>query len=74
MLSSGIITLAVLAAILLAIAGGDELRLLPLYAIGVFVGFTLSQAGMARFWRRIGAVGPEGVLVTRLTRAAYGRP
>jgi amino acid transporter len=47
----GITVLAVAAAILLVLAKGDTLALVPLFAIGVFVGFTLSQAGMVRHWR-----------------------
>jgi amino acid transporter len=48
----GVIVLAVLAAALLVIADGNTQRLVPLFAIGVFVGFTLSQAGMVRHWRQ----------------------
>jgi amino acid transporter len=47
----GVIVLAVAAAILLILAGGNTQRLVPLFAIGVFVGFTLSQAGMVSHWR-----------------------
>ena len=47
----GISVLAVLAAILLVVARGDTQALIPVFAIGVFVGFTLSQAGMVRHWR-----------------------
>ncbi len=46
----GIIVLAVMAAILLVVARGDTQALIPVFAIGVFVGFTLSQAGMVRHW------------------------
>jgi len=46
----GISVLAVAAAILLVVAQGNTLALVPLFAIGVFVGFTLSQAGMVRHW------------------------
>ncbi|HBX68759.1 MAG TPA: amino acid permease [Chloroflexi bacterium] len=50
--SNGIIALGVLSAILLVMFGGDTHRLLPLYAAGVFLSFTLSQAGMVvRWWR-----------------------
>lgn len=48
----GVIVLAVLAAALLVVADGSTQRLVPLFAIGVFVGFTLSQAGMVRHWRQ----------------------
>jgi len=47
----GVVVLAVAAGILLVLSGGDTQRLVPLFAIGVFVGFTLSQAGMVRHWR-----------------------
>src|SRR6266851_396055 len=46
----GISVLAVAAAILLVVAQGNTLALVPLFAIGVFVGFTLSQVGMVRHW------------------------
>ena len=47
----GISVLAVFAAILLVVARGDTQALIPVFAIGVFVGFTLSQTGMVRHWR-----------------------
>jgi amino acid transporter len=46
----GITVLAVVAAILLVVARGNTQALIPVFAIGVFVGFTLSQAGMVRHW------------------------
>ena len=46
----GVTVLAVFAAILLVVARGDTQALIPVFAIGVFVGFTLSQAGMVRHW------------------------
>ena len=46
----GVSVLAVAAAILLVVAKGNTQALIPLFAIGVFVGFTLSQAGMVRHW------------------------
>jgi amino acid transporter len=46
----GIYFLTVTAALLLIATGGDMNTLVPLFAIGVFVGFTLSQAGMVRHW------------------------
>jgi amino acid transporter len=48
--SNGIIVLATLSALLIIISGGDTENLIPLYAIGVFVPFTLSQAGMMKRW------------------------
>jgi amino acid transporter len=47
----GVVVLAVAAAVLLIASRGDTQALIPLFAIGVFVGFTLSQAGMVRHWR-----------------------
>ena len=49
--SNGIIILAALAALLLILFHGDTHALIPLYAVGVFVSFTLSQAGMVRRWQ-----------------------
>jgi amino acid transporter len=51
--SFGIVTLALLAAILIIVFGGDTGALLPLYAIGVFSSFTLSQSGMVARWMRL---------------------
>ncbi len=51
--SFGIITLGVLAGLLIVIFSGETDALLPLYAIGVFTSFTLSQSGMVvRWWRK----------------------
>lgn len=52
--SNGVIILAVLSAILVAAFKGDTSRLIPLYAVGVFLSFTLSQSGMVRHWLREG--------------------
>jgi amino acid transporter len=52
--SRGIVTLAVLASLLILIFKASVTALIPLYAIGVFLSFTLSQAGMARRWWKIG--------------------
>ncbi len=48
--SNGIIILGFFACLLLVIFQGDTHALIPLYAIGVFVSFTLSQAGMVKRW------------------------
>ncbi|WP_407311976.1 APC family permease [Desulfosporosinus sp. SB140] len=50
--SNGIITLSLLSAVLLVVFDGDTHNLLPLYAIGVFLSFTLSQVGMVVHWRK----------------------
>ncbi|MGW2934987.1 APC family permease [Streptomyces sp. NPDC001156] len=46
----GVLALALLAAVLLIAVDADTHRLIPLFAIGVFIGFTLSQAGLVRHW------------------------
>lgn len=51
--SNGIIVLSAIAAILIIVFRGDVALLLPLYAIGAFSSFTLSQFGMVMRWRRI---------------------
>ena len=50
--ANGIVVLAVLAGALLIAVGGNTNTLIPLFAIGVFIGFTLSQAGLVVHWRR----------------------
>jgi amino acid transporter len=52
--SNGIYVLALLTGGLLALFGGVTDRLIPLYAVGAFMAFTLSQAGMVRHWMRVG--------------------
>jgi amino acid transporter len=46
----GVVVLAVAAALLLVVSGGNTQALIPLFAVGVFIGFTLSQVGMVRHW------------------------
>jgi amino acid transporter len=48
--SNGMIVLAVLTAILIVVFGGDSHALIPLFAVGVFLAFTLSQSGMVVHW------------------------
>jgi len=50
--SHGIIVLASIAAGLIVLFGGETHLLIPLYAVGVFIDFTISQSGMIRHWRR----------------------
>jgi amino acid transporter len=50
--SWGIVLLAAVAFLLLAAFGGDTHALIPLYSVGVFICFTLSQVGMVRHWLR----------------------
>ncbi|MFB7051820.1 APC family permease [Streptomyces vinaceus] len=46
----GVLALAAVSAALLVLSGGDTNTLVPLFAIGVFVGFTICQVGMVRHW------------------------
>jgi amino acid transporter len=50
--SNGIVILAFLAVVLIVIFKGQEQAMLPLYAVGVFLSFTLSQSGMVVHWLR----------------------
>jgi amino acid transporter len=85
--SHGIIALAVVAAAVFAGFGGKVDALIPLYAVGVFLAFTLAQSGMVMHWRRhrdrhwrkaaltnaVGAVLSAIVLaVTAITKFAHG--
>ncbi len=57
--SRGIAALALIASLLIIIFKASVTLLIPLYAIGVFASFTLSQAGMAHRWWKIGHLQPE---------------
>ncbi len=52
--SNGIVLLAIFSGLLVWVFRGDTSRLIPLYAVGVFLSFTLSQAGMVVHWWREG--------------------
>jgi len=56
--SRGIVVLAVFASLLIIVFQASVTALIPLYAIGVFLSFTLSQSGMARRWWKIGHLKP----------------
>ncbi len=51
--SNGIVALGVLASTLIVVFQADTHALIPLYAVGVFISFTLSQASMVRRWWRL---------------------
>jgi len=71
--TQGILVLAALAGVLLAIFGGVTDRLIPLYAVGAFLAFTLSQAGMVGHWRRVGGKGAtRSMLINGLGAFATG--
>ncbi len=70
---TGVVVLALAAVALLITSGADISNLIPLYAIGVFIGFTLSQIGLVRHWRgerpsrwrlRVGVNGAGAVMTT----------
>jgi hypothetical protein len=52
--SNGIVTLSIIASLLIIFFQASVTKLIPLYAIGVFLSFTLSQTGMARRWWKAG--------------------
>jgi amino acid transporter len=56
--SRGIVTLSLIACLLILVFQASVTALIPLYAIGVFLSFTLSQAGMARRWWKSGHLEP----------------
>ena len=51
--SMGILALGLIAASLVVAFGGETHALIPLYAVGVFIDFTIAQAGMVRHWARV---------------------
>jgi len=60
--SWGIVVLSVLAILLVIIADARTTALIPLYAVGVFLSFTISQAGMVIHLRRVGKLQPGEVV------------
>jgi amino acid transporter len=71
--SHGIYMLAALTGILLIIFGGVTDRLIPLYAVGAFLAFTLSQAGMVMHWKRAGGAGAgRSMLINCIGAATTG--
>ncbi|HEX9544160.1 MAG TPA: APC family permease, partial [Pyrinomonadaceae bacterium] len=82
--SNGIVLLAIFSGLLVWAFNGDTSRLIPLYAVGVFLSFTLSQAGMVIHWRREGqalramraaaqAAGPAGVAGAKASASKENR-
>jgi amino acid transporter len=77
--SVGIVFLALASILLVVIFAGDVNRLIPLYAIGVFSSFTLSQSGMVRHWwkergpgwRRSMGVNAVGAIVTAIVLVIF---
>jgi hypothetical protein len=61
--SNGIVILASLSIVLLIAFGGSTNALIPLYAVGVFLSFTLSQSGMVKRWLKEEHVAPHHILL-----------
>jgi len=61
--SRGIVTLATIASLIILIFQANVTKIIPLYAIGVFLSFTLSQAGMAKRWWKSGRLKKDEELV-----------
>jgi amino acid transporter len=78
--SNGVLVLAVAAGALIVAFGGLTNALIPLYAVGVFLSFTLSQAGMVRHhqkerergWRRNMAINAVGAIATAIVLLIVG--
>lgn len=60
--SWGIMALTLIAVVLIVIFNASVTALIPLYAIGVFLSFTLSQMGMALRWRKSGKLKPDEIV------------
>jgi amino acid transporter len=73
--SQGIVVLAALSGVWLVVFGGITDRLIPLFAIGALLAFTMSQAGMVAHWRRVGgprakrslSINAAGAIATGIT-------
>lgn len=78
--SNAILLLSFLSAVLIVVFQGDTHRLIPLYAVGVFLSFTLSQAGMVRHatrfkrpgWQRSALISGTGSVVTGIVTLVVG--
>jgi amino acid transporter len=71
--SRGIVALSVLASVLIVLFKASVNALIPLYAIGVFLSFSLSQGGMARRWRKIGRLKPGEEITERGSKLRFER-
>ena len=69
--SWGIMTLAIAASVLVVVMRASTTALIPLYAIGVFLSFTISQAGMVVRLRKIGKLQPGEVVKGLETNLEY---
>lgn len=69
--NAGIVVLAVISSIIVVIFQADEIGMLPLYALGVMLSFTLSQTSMARLMGRIAHLKPGETMETHVTTIHY---
>ncbi|MBN1963385.1 MAG: APC family permease [Anaerolineae bacterium] len=67
----GIIVLALIASLVVIIFQANEIAMLPLYALGVMMSFTLSQTGMSRLMTRISHLKPGESVHTQVTEIHY---
>jgi hypothetical protein len=71
--SSGIVVLALVSSLIVIVFQADEIAMLPLYALGVMLSFSLSQSGMFRLMGRIAHLRPGQKLETEVTQVHYER-
>jgi len=71
--SNGILTLSVIASVFIIINKARVDLLIPLYAIGVFLSFTLSQTGMARRWWKSGQISEGQEIDSHGTKLRYDK-
>ncbi len=69
--SSGILVLALVSSVLVIVFNANEINMLPLYALGVMMSFSLSQAGMFKLMGRIAHLKPGEKLKTAITEVHY---
>jgi hypothetical protein len=71
--SSGIIVLSIIASLIVLAFRADEIAMLPLYALGVMLSFSISQSGMFRLMGRIAHLKPGESIHTQVTEIHYER-
>jgi amino acid transporter len=71
--SSGIVVLSVIASLIVLVFQADEIAMLPLYALGVMLSFSISQSGMFRLMGRIAHLKPGQSIHTMVTEIHYER-
>lgn len=69
--SSGIIVLSIIASLIVVLFRADEISMLPLYALGVMLSFSISQSGMFRLMGRIAHLKPGQSIHTKVTEIHY---